>query len=137
VYEDDRGLPVEIPEGFDRKPAGAAIGNDGTVACVTCGRRLPFAQADVVGQGYRCVRCSQHASVAALAGRSDVDAHLDSAQRTALHDSGVRFLIEGIGIIVLGIVILVLCATPSQALGVSAGGLAVASLGVTRIRASR
>lgn len=135
--DDEPGPPVEVPVGFDRKPAGAAVGDDGTVACVTCGRRLPLAQADVVGQGYRCPRCTQHASVAALAGgAADAAAHLDDAQREGLHRSGVRLLVGGLAIVASSIIILVLEQT-LEAIAVFAGGIAAVSLGVTRMRAAR
>lgn len=139
--EDDPGLPVEVPVGFDQKPAGAAVGDDGMVACVTCRQRLPLAQADVVGQGYRCPRCSQQASVAALAvGASDASAHLDDAQREGLHRSGVRLLIIGLAIVASSIIIAVIeqnLEGIGEAIGVFAGGLLLATLGVTRIRAAR
>lgn len=135
--DDDPGLPVEVPVGFDRKPAGAAVGDDGTVACVTCGQRLPLAQADVVGQGYRCPRCAQAASVAALAdGASDAAAHLDDVQRAGLHRSGVRLVVGGLAIVASSIIILVIEQT-FEAIAVFAGGLAAVSLGVTRMRAAR
>jgi hypothetical protein len=135
--EDDPGLPVEVPVGFDRKPAGAAVGDDGTVACVTCRQRLPLAQADIVGQGYRCPRCSQHASVAALAGgASDASAHLDDALREGLHRSGVQLLVAGLAIVALSIIIVVIVQT-IKAIAVFAGGIAAVSLGITRMRAAR
>jgi hypothetical protein len=135
--EDDPGLPVEVPVGFDQKPAGAVVGDDGMVACVTCRQRLLLAQADIVGQGYRCTRCSQQASIAALAvGASDASAHLDDAQREGLHRSGVQLLISGLAIVALSIIILVTVQT-LDAIGVFAAGLLLASLGVTRVRAAR
>lgn len=137
ISDDDPGLPVEVPVGLDQKPAGAAVGDDGTVACVACRQRLPLAQADIVGQGYRCARCSQQASVAALAvGASDASAHLDDAQREGLHRSGVQLLISGLAIIALSIIILVTMQT-LDAIAVFAAGLFAASLGVTRMRAAR
>jgi hypothetical protein len=93
IPKDDPGRPIEVPAGFDQKPAGAAVGDDGTVACVACRQRIPLANADIVGQGYRCARCSHQASVNALAtGRSDVGAHLDANQRAELHASGVKLV---------------------------------------------
>jgi hypothetical protein len=137
MFREDPGRPIEIPEGFDQKPAGAAVSDDGMVACVTCRTRVPLAQADIVGQGYRCARCSQQASVNALAGRSDVGAHLDRAQREGLHRSGVQLLLGGLAMIAGGIIIVVIIPAAIKAIGLSVGGLAVASLGVTRMRAAR
>jgi hypothetical protein len=137
MFREDPGRPIEIPAGFDQKPAGAAVRDDGSVTCVTCNARIPLAQADIVGQGYRCTRCSAQANVNALAGRSDVSAHLDDAQRAGLHRSGVRLLVGGLALIALGAVILVVLPRAMKALGLCIGGLALASLGVTRMRAAR
>jgi hypothetical protein len=137
IPKDDPGLPVEVPVGFDLKPAGAAVGGDGMVGCVTCRQRLPLAHADIVGRGYRCPRCSQQASVAALAvGASDASAHLDDAQREGLHRSGVQLLISGLAIVALSIIIVVTVQT-LKAIAVFAGGIAAVSLGITRMRAAR
>jgi len=138
IPKDDPGRPIEVPEGFDQKPAGAAVGDDGTVACVGCRQRIPLDRADIVGQGYRCARCSHQASVNALVtGRSDISAHLDGDQRRALHASGVKLVVSGLALIVLGVVVVAVIPEAIKALGVSIGGLALASLGYTRMRAAR
>lgn len=138
IPKDDPGRPIEVPDGFDQKPAGAAVGDDGMVACVVCRTRLPLASADIVGQGYRCPRCSHQASVNALAtGRSDVASHLDQAQREALHASGVKLVLTGLAMIVIGIAVVVVMPEFIKAIAISIGGVAMASLGYTRMRAAR
>lgn len=70
-------------------------------------------------------------------GRSDVGAHLDARQREALHASGVKLVVTGIAMIVLGIVVVAAMPEFVKALGISIGGVALASLGYTRMRAAR
>src|SRR5690349_13342178 len=98
IFDEDARPVLHIP---DMTPAETArVGSDGTVECVACKKRLPLAQADLVGQGYRCPQCSAKAEVNKLAGRAtDVADHLSVANREDLRKRGLLYL--GLGGVVL------------------------------------
>jgi len=99
---DNPGPVLHVP---DMSPAPTArVSPDGTVECVACKTRLPVANADVVGQGYRCARCSAKAEVARLAGgKSDVADHLSDANRADLRKLGTLYLALGGVVTFLGV----------------------------------
>ena len=53
---ESRPRPLRIPD--LSRPPGADIDADGFVTCQTCGARVDVMTADVVGEGYQCVRCT-------------------------------------------------------------------------------
>jgi DNA-directed RNA polymerase subunit RPC12/RpoP len=84
----DPAMEVYVPAGALIKPAGANANLDGTVTCIACGRSLPPAQADIVGEGYRCAACSTQAELARADGHSDIASHLSKRDRRELSGSG-------------------------------------------------
>src|SRR5687768_7857087 len=102
LIDDDVRPPLHVPD--MTLPANARIGADGNVECVTCKKRLPMAQADVVGQGYRCPQCSAKAEVGKLArGQTDVGDHLSTENRDELRKRGQLYLALGAVLVVLGL----------------------------------
>jgi hypothetical protein len=72
-------------------------------------RAISLAQADVVGEGYRCVACSARAHVAELEGKSGgAEAHLSEPARGRLLDDGRRMAVQGVLVLLVGIVLLVI-----------------------------
>lgn len=101
----DPAMEVYVPAGALIKPAGAAHNLDGSVTCVACGQSIALAQADIVGEGYRCAACSHRAEVARAHGQSDVGSHLSRRDRRELMGGGAAN-IGGVLLIVGGIVLL-------------------------------
>lgn len=105
LVRDDDGphLPLHVPTEVHRRPRGAAVAADGTGACVSCGERFPLRVLDVVGTGYRCIRCTEQAEVAALEHGDNIDAsaHLSPKHRADLRASGNRRLAIGLALLVL------------------------------------
>ena len=98
----DAAPPLHVPD--MTLPANARVGSDGTVACVSCQKRLPLAQADVVGQGYRCPQCSAKAEVNKLAGHAtDVGDHLSVENREELRKRGLLYLGLGGAVLLCGL----------------------------------
>ena len=119
------------------RPAGAAVDADGNVACITCGTRLPAAQADIVGQGYRCAPCSARAQIEALAyGRGDAAANLSQHDRANLSASGKQLIVVGIAAMIGGAALLAI-GLPRSGGFVFVGGAASCSVGFARVRAAR
>src|SRR5436190_23906133 len=105
------GPPLHVPAEALRKPQGAAVAADGTVACVSCGNRFPLSAVDVVGQGYRCAPCGHQAHVTALEkGNPNIDAgaHLSPALRAELLHTGKLMLLGGGALLVLGVLLFIL-----------------------------
>ena len=107
MFDDEHDGPeLHVPPEALRKPAGAAVGDDGNVGCVSCGGRFPVSAVDIVGQGYRCVPCGHQAHVASLdRGGANVDAgaHLSRDERDRLREQGKLMMIGGGVVLVLGI----------------------------------
>lgn len=139
ILKDPEPLPLDVPEHLE-KAAGAEVAADGTVACIGCQHRLPVAEADIVGMGYRCTRCSQQASIAMLSGgRSDIRAHLDERDRRKMYRDGAIMVVLGIVMMIGGTALAFteILDEPRNALTLAVGGIGVASFGVMRIRAAR
>lgn len=100
----DPALDLVVPAGALIKPAGAGQNLDGTVTCIACGRSISPAQADIVGEGYRCAPCSVNAELARADGHSDIASHLSKRDRrelsgaTAANAGGVLLVIGGIAL---------------------------------------
>ena len=83
-------------------PAGATPNVDGSVVCFQCGRSMTLAQADIVGEGYRCAVCSHNAQVAIAHGQSDLGSHLSRRDRGELAGfsapigGGIALLVGGV-----------------------------------------
>lgn len=119
-----------------KKPAGLA--DDGTVACVACGRRIPLRTADIVGTGYRCGSCSQRADMAALgSGAADNRTHLDAGDRAAIAKSGAAEIWIGLLLIVGGLAVLGLLATVGFGVGLMVSGIGCVIHGSARVNATR
>jgi hypothetical protein len=105
IFDEDARPALHIP---DMTPAATArVGSDGTVLCVACQKRLPLAQADVVGQGYRCPQCSTKAEVMKLGrGATDVGDHLSVANREDLRKRGLLYLGVGGAVLLFGLALL-------------------------------
>lgn len=109
MFGDEKFPPPYVPEDTFTRPAGAAVDVDGKVACVTCAVRLPLAQADVVGEGYRCVACSGQAHVAALEGRPGGGAaHFSEKERSTIRASGQRMARNGVLVCLAGLLLFVI-----------------------------
>lgn len=95
----DRPRPLFVPD--LTPPPGAAVDRDGTVRCIVCDTRVSFYDADLVGQGYRCPRCS------ALATPEDnVDASLKPSEKALVPDvpTRKRLVITGCCLVVVGVI---------------------------------
>ena len=139
ILKDPEPLPLDVPEHLE-KPADAEVAADGTVACIGCRRRLPVAEADIAGMGYRCTRCSQQASIQVLSGgRSDIRAHLDERDRQKMYRDGAVMLALGIVVMIggTGLAFTGVLEEPRNDLTLAVGGIGLASFGVMRIRAAR
>ena len=93
-----RPRPLFVP---DLTPPAAPIDRDGCVHCVVCDARVPYGDADLVGKGYRCPRCS------ALATPEDnVDASLKPSEKALVPDvpTRKRLVIAGCGFLAFGVV---------------------------------
>ncbi len=138
LADDTSPAPV-VPEDLDR-PAGAEVAADGTVACVSCRKRLAVGDADIVGKGYRCVPCGQQAQIRELqGGRSDIRAHLSERDRLRLYREGQRSLWGGVAMSIAGVIAIpfVEYLHPKFIGALIIGGIAIASWGYSRVRASR
>lgn len=99
----DRGVehrprPLFVP---DLTPLPAGVDRDGTVRCVVCDAHVPYGDADLVGKGYRCPRCS------ALATPEDnVDASLKPSEKALVPDLPRRksLVIAGFAFVAVGLV---------------------------------
>ena len=137
--DDHDGPELHVPAEALRKPRGAEVGEDGKVTCIACAGRITLANADIVGQGYRCAPCSHQAEVAALqSGRENVDAsaHLSRGAREHLRKQGTMMIIGGVALIVAGVAVFIatMSAGSGTKLGVfiAAGGVALAGTGAVR-----
>ena len=110
MFDDEHDGPeLHVPPEALRKPKGAEVGDDGKVACVSCGERFPVSAVDIVGQGYRCVPCGHQAQVASLErGGANVDAsaHLSRNEREHLRAQGKMMMVGGGAVTVIGIALL-------------------------------
>ncbi len=131
---DERIAPYVPAEALHR-PAGAAI-NDGMVTCVSCQKILPVAKADIVGMGYRCVPCSQKASIAKLTGGGDAASHFSVNERDGLKESGSHVIWAGVGITFLGVLMLFGMFLRTGTMATLIGVIAIA-IGIARRNASR
>lgn len=125
--DDHDGPPLHVPDEALRKPAGAEVGADGRVACISCKERFPLSAVDIVGQGYRCAACSHQAHVASLdRGGANVDAgaHLSRGAREDLRRQAGLFMMGGGVLLVVGIGIFI--ATLSSGVGTKLGGIVAA-----------
>jgi hypothetical protein len=127
MFDDEHdGPPLHVPPEALYKPKGAEVGDDGKVACVSCGQRFALSAVDIVGQGYRCAPCSHQAHVAGLElGRENVDAgaHLSRGERERLREQGVAMLWGGAGLVVIGAVLLI---ATFDTIGMKLGGFLIA-----------
>jgi DNA-directed RNA polymerase subunit RPC12/RpoP len=94
----DRPPPLNVLD--LTRPAGADVDKHGEVACVTCGKRVSVMEADVVGLGYRCARCSATATA-----DDDVVASLPASERSSLPRWPRRssFVIAGIALFAVAV----------------------------------
>jgi hypothetical protein len=131
----DERISPYIPTGALHRPAGAVI-QDGMVTCVACAKVLRVGDADIVGMGYRCVPCSQQASVAKLTGRGDAAAHFTTTERDGLQESGAHVIWAGVGILFMGVLML---AGMFFRLGMAATliGVIAIAIGIARRNASK
>ena len=140
--EKDPAPPLWVPQSSWARPPAAAVGRDGLVGCVTCGTRLAIPDADVVGEGYRCVPCSRAAEVSHHEGRGDAAAHLTRGERGWLRRTGQREIWLGIalgvaGIGLLGFKVAIGAYTPGRLWWLLLlGAIFSISIGVTRRRAA-
>jgi len=135
LFDNGDPPPLYVPD--LSKPAGAQVDANGNVTCIQCQRSLPLAQADVVGQGYRCPQCSARAEVARLSGgASDVHANLSESDRRGLRGAGAALMIPGALMIVGGVICF--AALPGYKLGVYllVGGIASCVAGFVRTQAA-
>ena len=124
MFSDDHDGPeLHIPPEALRKPKGAEVADDGTVECVACRHRVALANADIVGQGYRCAPCTHKATIDSLnRGESvDVGAHLSKGAREELRRTGTAMLMGGLALLAVGVVIFI--AALSSDVGTKLGGL--------------
>jgi hypothetical protein len=78
------------------------------IQCVTCGETVAMAEADIVGQGYRCAPCGQKASIASLSGRgSDIADHLTPEERERNMQKFRVLAIGGAGITIVAVAMIV------------------------------
>lgn len=100
MFRDDPPPPLFVPD--LAPPLGARV-EHGQVTCVVCGAQVALAQADIVGQGYRCAACSQRADLAALAGAAaDPALHLSHGDVVGLTASGRRLTWLGLLLLAIG-----------------------------------
>ena len=105
IFDEDARPALHVPD--MSLPSTARVASDGTVECVACQKRLPMAQADVVGQGYRCPQCSAKADLMRLArGATDVGDHLSVANREDLRKRGLLYLGLGAAVLLFGLALL-------------------------------
>jgi hypothetical protein len=71
------------------------------VMCMQCGNQVPLNQTDIVGQGYRCMPCSQRAEVSVLQGATD-GAHMSSSSLRGARGNATASIVIGIGSICVG-----------------------------------
>ena len=125
--DEHEGPELHIPAEALRKPKGAAVADDGTVVCISCGQRFPMSAVDIVGQGYRCAPCGHQAHVASLERGANVDAgaHLSKGARADLKQQAKTLMAGGICLLALGVIILI--ALFDTSLGMKGGGLLIAA----------
>jgi hypothetical protein len=131
----DERISPYVPADALKRPAGAVV-QHGMVTCVACAKILRVGDADIVGMGYRCVPCSQQASVAKLTGGGDAAAHFTSTERDGLQESGAHVIWAGVGILFMG---LLMFAGMYFRLGMAATliGVIAIAIGFARRNASR
>lgn len=100
-----RDLDPYVPLEARTQPAGAKV-EAGQVSCVICQAKVPLADADVVGMGYRCSACSQRAELAKLTGGGDAASHFSASERQHLAASGLWTIYGGVAVMILGIALL-------------------------------
>lgn len=101
MFRDAPPPPLYVPD--LAPPVGAKV-DAGHVTCVVCGARVALAEADIVGQGYRCTACGQRAELAALNGAGDDPAlHLSHGDVVGLAASGGRLAFLGMVLLALGL----------------------------------
>jgi hypothetical protein len=134
IFRDDEAPPLHVP---DLSPsAGSVVAVDGTVACVMCGTRLPLAQADVVGLGYRCAPCTRRSEIQSLQmGTADNSANLDGRDRDGLRAAAMRY--ASIGGLVLGAGVVVAMIVPRLGMYVVIVGVGFLLLAAMRWGAAR
>lgn len=135
LFDNGEPPPLYVPD--LSKPAGAQVDANGNVTCIQCQRSLPLAQADVVGQGYRCPQCSARAELARLSGGgSDVSHNLSSADRSGLRGAGAAMMIPGALMIVGGVICF--AALPGARLGIYLliAGIASCGAGFVKMQAA-
>ncbi|MBV8758142.1 MAG: hypothetical protein JO257_12725 [Deltaproteobacteria bacterium] len=94
----NRPRPLYVPD--LSRPCGADIAPDGTIQCVACDRRVPVGDADIVGKGYRCARCSALATP-----EDDVDASLKPSEKALVPEVPPprRFAIAGVVLLAIAV----------------------------------
>lgn len=75
----DKPRPLYVPD--LSRPAGADVDAHGEITCVVCGVHASVMDADVVGKGYRCERCSMLATP-----EDNADASLSPAEQATVPD---------------------------------------------------
>ena len=132
MFHDDPPPPLNVPD--LAPPVGAKV-DAGQVICVVCGARVALAQADIVGQGYRCTPCGQRAELAALGGAGDDPAlHLSHGDVVGLSASGARLALLGGVLLAIGVAAIVYLVhigervSPGIWLACFGGGLAATGL---------
>ena len=132
----DERISPYVPAEALRRPEGARVDNDGMVTCIACAKALPVADADIVGMGYRCVPCSQKASITKLTGGGDAAAHFSEVEREGLVQSGASVIWAGVGLIALGPLLFVGTFVKTGTASVLCGVIAIA-IGLARRNASK
>ncbi len=94
------------------------------VTCVRCGVELALADADIVGNGYRCAPCSAHAQ---HDGHDDVADNVEPETRARLARQGKRKLAAAVG---LAAGLIAGPAVAAYAVAGSAAALAAAAVGL-------
>lgn len=135
LFDNGEPPPLYVPD--LSKPAGAQVDANGNVTCIQCQRSLPLAQADVVGQGYRCPQCTARAEVARLSGGgSDVGHNLSASDRHGLRGAAAALLVPGALMIAGGVVCFAVL--PGARLGIYLliGGIASCGAGFVKMQAA-
>ena len=139
MFDTDRPPELHVPASALERPAGAVVGADGTVACVACQTRISLASADIVGQGYRCQKCSAAAHVASLGGKGDAAAHLDAGDRSSLVAASNKLFgiaaLTAVG--AAGVFAFGGSKGPEIAIGMGVAAVGSLVLGISRRRAAR
>ncbi len=95
----DKPRPLYVPD--LSRPAGADVDAHGEVACVVCGTHVNVMDADVVGKGYRCARCSMLATP-----EDNADASLSPAEQAMVPDPPKPRRLVITGLVLLAVAVL-------------------------------